>query len=89
MPDYGTVKLTRQHSERLEVAEWAGKATARTGVAAGIGEVTLIDVPGIARDHPYLQPDGNGWIDNDRRFFAFSAAVAAVIERTNPNVVHL
>jgi starch synthase len=89
MPDYGTVKLTRQHSEQLEVAEWAGPATARTGVAPGIGQVTLIDVPGIARDHPYLQPDGNGWIDNDRRFFAFSAAVAALIERSKPDVVHL
>ncbi len=89
MPDYGTVALTGQRSIELDVAEWAGPATARTGIAAGVGEVTLIDVPGMARTHPYLQPDGIGWPDNDSRFFAFSAGIAAVADAVHPDVVHL
>ena len=97
MPDYGNVALSAQHSQPLDVADWAAPATARTGTvpsggpAGGPGgdTVTLVDVPGMARAHPYLQPDGSGWPDNDRRFFAFSAAVAALISDTEPDVVHL
>ena len=46
-------------------------------------------MPGIARPHPYLQPDGEGWPDNDERFFRFSAAVAALAEARRPDVLHL
>ena len=69
--------------------EWAGPATARTGTLAGIGKITLIDAYGIAKSHPYLQPDGIGWPDNDRRFMAFSAALAALTEVVAPDVLHL
>ena len=61
--------------------EWAGPGhgahRARWQASATL---TLIDAFGIARSHPYLQPDGNGWPDNDRRFMAFSAALAALTE---------
>ncbi len=55
----------------------------------GIGRLTLIDAHGIARSHPYLQPDGHGWPDNDRRFMAFSAAIAALTKVADPDVLHL
>ncbi len=57
--------------------------------AAGVGEITLIDAFGIVKSHPYLQPDGHGWPDNDRRFMAFSAAVAALTDEVAPDVLHL
>ena len=43
------------------------------------GPVDLVTVPGMARSNPYVDPDGVGWSDNDRRFFGFSAAVAAMV----------
>jgi starch synthase len=58
-------------------------------VHADIGPVTLVDLPGIARPHPYVAADGSGWPDNDHRFFAFSAAVAALTELRRPDVLHL
>lgn len=89
MPDYGDVTVTNQVSIELDVADWAAPATARHGHVAGVGDVTLVAVPGMARAHPYQQPDGRGWPDNDRRFFAFSAGVAALVELRSPDLVHL
>ncbi len=54
-----------------------------------VGPITLVAVPGIQRSHPYVDANGNGWPDNDLRFFAFSAAVAAIADATKPDVVHL
>ena len=43
----------------------------------------------MARPHPYVNEFGEGWGDNDRRFFGFSAAVAAITREVQPDVVHL
>ncbi|MEP7202585.1 MAG: glycogen/starch synthase [Ilumatobacteraceae bacterium] len=89
LPDYFATKLEHASVRRLDVPEWAAPATARTGMLAGIGEITLVDAFGIRKSHPYLQPDGGGWPDNDRRFMSFSAAVAALTTDVAPDVLHL
>lgn len=89
LPDYFATPLQHQSIAKLDVPEWAGPATARTGTAPGVGKITLIDAFGIVKSHPYLQPDGVGWPDNDRRFMAFSAALAALTTIEAPDVLHL
>ncbi|MEO7371842.1 MAG: glycogen/starch synthase, partial [Ilumatobacteraceae bacterium] len=89
LPDYFATPLQRETVVTLDVADWAGPAVARTGTLAGIGKITLIDAFGIVKSHPYLRPDGGGWPDNDRRFMAFSAAIAALTEIVEPDVLHL
>jgi starch synthase len=89
MPDYGSVELAGETAIDLVVPAWAAPARARSGTVAGIGEITLISTAGLARSHPYLQPDGNGWFDNDLRFMGFSAAIAALAEVRGPDVLHL
>ena len=49
----------------------------------------MINAFGVVKSHPYLQPDGSGWPDNDRRFMAFSAALAALTTAVKPDVLHL
>ena len=89
LPDYFATPMPDQRVIALDVPEWAGPASARTGTLDGIGPITLIDAYGIAKSHPYLQPDGLGWPDNDRRFMAFSAALAAYSRIVAPDVLHL
>ena len=89
LPDYGEVELDQETTRELAVPAWVGGAIVRTGVAPELGAVELVSVPGIARSHPYVDRDGNGWADNDRRFFAFSAAVAAIAEDAEVDLVHL
>ncbi len=89
VPDYFATPLRDQTVVALDVPEWAAPASARRGTLEGLGQITLIDVHGIAKSHPYLQPDGLGWPDNDRRFMAFSAAIAALTETLAPDVLHL
>ncbi len=89
MPDYGDIALVDETSMQLDVPEWVGAATVRVGVHPAVGKLHLVNVPGIARPHPYLQPDGNGWPDNSERFFRFARAVAAVVEADRPDVLHL
>lgn len=89
MPDYGGIALVDETSFELEVPDWVGAAVVRRGRHPGVGALTLISVPGIARSHPYLQPDGEGWADNSERFFRFARAVAALVERDEPDVLHL
>ncbi|MGZ4806327.1 MAG: glycogen synthase [Ilumatobacteraceae bacterium] len=89
LPDYFATQLQRQAVVELDVPEWAGPALARTGTLAGIGPLTLISAPGLERSHPYVQPDGSGWPDNDRRFMVFSAAIAAHTGKVRPDVLHL
>jgi starch synthase len=62
---------------------------ARHGVIDGVGQITLVKARGSERPHPYQQADGTGWPDNDRRFLAFSVAVAALCEIETPDVLHL
>ncbi len=91
VPDYGgegQPELADEVIEYLNVAEWVGGATSRRGHLAGFGEITLVTVPGIQRSNPYGEPGSAGWHDNDRRFFAFSAAVAAIVEERGADLVH-
>ena len=90
LPDYYDTPLEKETVRPLlDVPEWAGPATARTGIAAGVGEITLVNAFGIVKSHPYLQPDGSGWPDNDRRFMAYSAALASLTRSVAPDVLHL
>lgn len=89
IPDYFGTELVDERVETLDVPHWAGPARARFGAIPGIGEVVLVDSPGIRRAHPYLHPDGTGWPDNDRRFFAFSAALVDLCRSAQPDVLHL
>jgi starch synthase len=90
LPDYDPgIELVKERSRDVTVPQWAQPASARRGAAPGVGDVTLVTVPGIARPHPYIDEQGQGWPDNDARFFAFSAAVAGFIQASQPDVVHL
>lgn len=89
LPDYGGYSLRDETIEPIRVPAWAGPAVARRGAVDVIGDVTLIDVPGIRRPHPYNDTDGNAWIDNADRFFAFSAAVASLAVSGDIDLLHV
>ncbi len=90
LPDYGNIELTDEESFDLDVPSWCGPVRARCGRAGDTGEVILIDAAGLARPHPYVDPNtGDGWPDNDARFFTFSAAIAALAGVLKPDVLHL
>jgi starch synthase len=89
MPDYGGIELSDEETHELSVPAWAGPARLRSGVHPDVGPLSVVNAPGLARGHPYLQPDGHGWPDNDRRFLSFCQAVAAIAQATKPDIVHL
>ena len=89
LPDYGAADLAEEESFALDVARWAAPASARRGAHPAFGAVTLVDVPGIRRPHPYVDETGVGWPDNDARFLRFSAAVAALARESRPDLLHL
>ncbi|MGH8874790.1 MAG: glycogen synthase [Acidimicrobiia bacterium] len=89
VPDYTGARLEGEQRLTLEAPRWAKPASARLGELPGMGPLALVDVPGTARPHPYLDDEGRGWADNDRRFLAFSAATAALVEHIRPDVLHL
>ena len=89
MPDYGGIQLLDETSSTIVVPDWVGAATLRIGTHPAVGRLHLISVPGMARPHPYLQPSGHGWADNNERFFRFAAAVAAYVNADPPDVLHL
>jgi starch synthase len=89
LPDYGDVVLEDEVEYGLALPDWASPAGVRKGVVPELGEVHLVSVPGMARPHPYVDEWGTGWPDNDVRFFSFSAAIAAIVDRENPDLVHL
>lgn len=89
LPDYTPSDEGIIETIELQVPLWAGPATAKKIKHRQAGEITLIDAPGLAKSHPYLQPDGNGWLDNTDRFMRFSAAVAEFVRHTSPDAVHL
>ena len=89
VPDYFDTPLDDQTEEHLTVPPWAAPAVARTGTLAGVGRITLVEVDGIRRPHPYNDANGNGWGDNNNRFFGFCAAVADLAARHRPDVLHL
>ena len=88
-PDYADVVLTNERVTTLDLPGFAGEGRARSGSHAAAGDVTLIDAAGLRREHPYLQPDGIGWLDNDRRFIGFSCAIAELVRHRKPDIVHL
>ena len=89
MPDYGGIALVDETSSEIDVPGWVGAATLRVGIHPAVGRLHLLSVPGMARSHPYLQPNGVGWADNHERFFRFAAAVAAYVRADPPDVLHL
>ena len=89
VPDYFGTQLKGEVKGSIKVPGWAGAATTRSGTAPGVGEITLVTVPGIAKPNPYTDSDGAGWPDNDQRFFAFAAAVASMADESQPDVLHL
>jgi starch synthase len=88
LPDYGGLPFEPGAEHDLDVPDWASPARIRQGILGDV-EVGLVSVPEIARANPYLDAKGRAWDDNDLRFFAFSAAVAAWIRSSRPDVVHL
>ena len=89
LPDYGDVELEGQTETAIDVPWWVGEARVRRGRHQIAGDLILVEVPGIRRPHPYVDPDGSGWPDNDRRFMAFSAVVASLAHLDPPDVLHL
>ncbi len=92
LPDYGDIELDESSHEvlTLDVPTWAGETTTRRGSAAGFDDIILVSRPGMARPHPYVDPaTGQGWPDNDYRFFSFAAAIAALTKELDPDVLHL
>ncbi len=89
LPDYAGLPLRNESVIALDVPPWAGPAVARTGELDGVGPITLIATEAIRRDHPYLDPDGSAFLDNDLRFFAFSTVIADLCRRRAPDVLHL
>lgn len=89
LPDYGGIPLEDEKETELDVPDWAGPSSVRIGTLEGVGPLALIDGPGIKKPHPYNDEDGMAFPDNDLRFFAFSAAVAALAVQLEPDVLHL
>jgi starch synthase len=89
IPGYSHFPLADVEIIELAVPEWAAPASARLGDHPDGGRLAVIDVPGIARPDPYVDTTGEGWPDNDARFAAFSAAVAALSRALEVDLVHL
>ncbi len=88
VPNYGNW-ATQGDDDRLDVPDWVGGATAAQIEVADFGPVTAISTPSLGRPHPYTDDRGQGFPDNDARFFGFSAAVARLVELRNPDVLHI
>lgn len=89
LPDYHRFHLEDERVVDLTLPEWAMPASARIGNHPFLGTLALIDVPGIERDDPYVDSEGQGWPDNDIRFAAFSAAIAELATVMQADLVHL
>lgn len=89
LPDYSGWELADEQTIHLDMPDWASPASARIGTHPEVGVLALIAVPGIARPDPYVDENGEGWADNDERFGAFSAAIAALSRAVEADLVHL
>lgn len=89
IPGYDDYELADQQHVELDVPEWAAPASARIGDHPDAGLLAVVDVPGIRRPEPYVDAHGEGWPDNDRRFAAFAAAIAALARHLDVDLVHL
>lgn len=88
LPDYGRLPFDEAASHEVAMPAWATSARAREGELAGF-PVTLVSMPEMTRPHPYIDADGEGWPNNDRRFFSFAAAIASWASQTSPDIIHL
>ena len=52
MPDYGSIDLVDETTFELDVPDWVVAARVRRGRHPGVGALTLISVPDMARSHP-------------------------------------
>jgi starch synthase len=89
LPAYQRWELAEATSIGLNVPDWAGPARAISGIHAVVGPLTIIECPGIERPNPYVDEAGLGWPDNDARFACFSAAIAALADLRQPDVIQL
>jgi len=89
LPDYGGIELVGEVTLDVTAPAWLDHLRVRRGHLPGVGEVTLVDAPGMRRPHPYVDEHGRGWADNDARFMGFSAGVAALCRLERPDVLHL
>lgn len=89
IPGYGPYPLADEQVVDLDVPEWAAPARARLGDHPDAGRLAVIEVPGIERPDPYVDERGEGWADNDARFAAFAAAVAALSRAVDADLVQL
>ncbi|MEZ5379456.1 MAG: glycogen/starch synthase [Acidimicrobiales bacterium] len=90
LPDYGDIELDGADTWALDGPEWAGELTARRGSVGAFGDIILVGRPGMARPHPYVDPvTGQGWPDNDYRFYGFAAGIAALVRQLGPDLLHL
>lgn len=89
LPAYRRFELADSERIDLDVPDWAAPASAVIGRHESAGQLALIDVPGIERPDPYVDADGVGWTDNMDRFAAFSAAIAALAERLEVDLLQL
>ncbi len=89
IPGYSAFPLDHEEHIALDVPEWASPASARIGDHPDAGRLAVIDVPGIVRPDPYVDERGEGWVDNDARFAAFAAAVAALSRVLEVDLVQL
>jgi starch synthase len=89
LPDYAGWELEDEAPIEITVPPWAAPTTVRRGVHPAVGPVVLVDSLEIRRADPYVDPEGIGWEDNDLRFAAFSAAVAALVGPLGADVIQL
>lgn len=89
LPGYSSFQLADEEHIELSVPDWAAPALARLGDHPDAGRLAVVDVPGIVRPDPYVDEHGEGWADNDARFAAFSAAVAALARTLEVDLVQL
>ena len=89
LPDYSSATDGIVETIELDVPIWAGPAMVKVVEHPQVGRIHLVDAPGLARSDPYVQPNGQGWLDNTDRFMRFSAAVAAYVRLSQPDVLHL
>ncbi len=90
VPDY-PIEVAGSDVWWTDIPSWAGgRARIRSASLSGVGVLHAVWLPGLDRPHPYLDPaTGRGWADNDHRFYAFGAAVAAVADRLGVDVLHI
>ena len=89
IPDYGIYEAALGQPEPLDMPPWVGVTSYRRGTTGDGVPLIAVTTPEIKRPHPYDDPDGRGWRDNDYRFMAFSAAIAELARRLAPDVLHL